>query len=1761
MNNKKLLTGFSLGVMGVAAIATVADDAMLALENQDTKVSKKDDLSSKNLRSQIQTSVGSSAKLNGSLFIDENMVGHFSKLDIAVAAVATQEDEEVTGIQLVTDAVELEDGSYGYKYNPYDNPSTDESNPTDTPEGDVGSDGDSEGNSEPGSGTTSEDNSGSGVGEGDSTEGSTGDTGSVDETKEDTVISEIDGSEGILTIDKSIRTDNIRLKYIIQTADGSEEFQYDDLSYKLPELKGVVSLELDTEKPVIEYKSFNGDTSENGIITRNGNLLFEVTDDIGIDSTKIAAITPDKELSVVMQDNTLSINTNQLDDGEVEINIKVYDVSGNESTFTHNVRLLREAPTIEGESHTHGDYKGSGVTYIKSSMTVKLKGCDNKDIDSVDLLKGETTVQNITDGTFEITSSGEYRVKVTDIAGNVTIYRLEDLFDDLGSEFIVDGTVPTSTILVNGDELSSDWYTETANVVISATDDNGLDKIELKVFTSDNDKEGKGFTVNAHGALDASLSLDLANDIARAKDGTYVFEYVITDMAGNQERYSFVVKADFDNPSIENANLNGTYHVKDNKIFVAGDVSFTADLKDVGSGVKLLNIYRDGELISTSFPLTITDSGSYTFAVSDDSGRVSKEYTLGELLGLDNSSISEVIVDKEAPKISELSGFTPDLVLGANWFKNYPDLRVTITDSNLESTSATINGEKVVLKSEGNNVYSVNTMGVDGNAKLVIVAKDKSENQSSFTFDYSVDRDAPNNVTASINREPIIRFGTAFFNSSPTVLFGAEDNIGIDTYNVDENTRTSNSYEVSNGTHHVVISDKLGNKTDSIGIGSLLGYDTDNFIIDAESPTIECSRPSGDVNNWFSSDVSYRATIEDKVGIYKATATINGEVVDNFNASRAGVDSVDLILDTSKVQPDANGMYSVAIEVEDTAGNKASWADTIFIDKQAPTVDQFVFSGNGSFEGVNLNGYDRYGFFFEGSAYCDIYVSDGEVSSGLKEAVVTLHPENGAPQEQRVAVVGGVARINIPENFKGSVEAYAVDNVGNVGSPNRPDGVVTEDSNSHINSVNIDISLPTTGYTDMSGNPLYNSDVAATATLGCSQSGLRNVEWGVNDETRGSISVDSSGELSGDISSLSTKDKNLVLNLSSSLNVSGNTNGMTLWVRLTDRTGHVSETSRVLSIDKDAPALSVTWDNTEPDGFYSSTRTATISVEERNFDPNQVTITGIYGQLGTWSNTGNTWRNTITFSEDNQYQFGITCTDRAGNISQAYDSESFTIDKTAPILNVSWDNTNAVNGNYYKGTRTATISITDNNFDADRVTFTGSGNLSAWSTAGNVHTARLVFNQDGEHSFTVSCLDKADNPSTTYTEPTFILDNSIPELSITGVQNGISYKKNIGFSVVVSDKLIDKSKTKVTLTGRKNGDIEVKSMLNETTGMFELTSFPEEADFDDIYTLSAVVVDMAGNSRSEEVVFSLNRFGSKYSFADGGLMGNYTNKPHPVEILEENIDQLDISKARVSVIKDGKELKVDDSLISIDEMEGEKGYNYLYRVSEEAFAKDGKYQVQVYSKAMEGTEYSNVSQEYEFVLDSKEPEIIISGVKQGGRYNEYQRKVSIDARDTYGIKDIEVRLNGKKVNLEKKNGIYSFDVRENKSEQYLEVVAFDMAGNKSERKVNNFFISSNVLEFLINQLWFKVGIGAIIAFIGVIIGLIIKNLRDSKKKEALTLDEHEELYRQTVTSSILGASSDEFEKDMAENLDDNDVEYGTVTTSSDLNPTEETTKM
>lgn len=240
-----------------------------------------------------------------------------------------------------------------------------------------------------------------------------------------------------------------------------------------------------------------------------------------------------------------------------------------------------------------------------------------------------------------------------------------------------------------------------------------------------------------------------------------------------------------------------------------------------------------------------------------------------------------------------------------------------------------------------------------------------------------------------------------------------------------------------------------------------------------------------------------------------------------------------------------------------------------------------------------------------------------------------------------------------------------------------------------------------------------------------------------------------------------------------------NSNDVEIYVKVVDNAGHETEATKDLKIDITHPTIAVTYDLNTPlnERYYKDVRTATVVVTERNFDESAVRFNitntdGTQPAISGWTHSANagvsddaTHTCQVTFAADGDYTFTLETTDLAGNASSYNRVDDFTIDRTVPTIQVSYDNNSAATPGYFNANRTATVTVNEHNFNAAEVNaqitaaLQGSGvaapGLGGWSTNGDVHTASVTFSADADYTFDVDYTDLAGNAAADYTQDKF----------------------------------------------------------------------------------------------------------------------------------------------------------------------------------------------------------------------------------------------------------------------------------------------------------------------------------------------------------------------------------------------------------------------
>ena len=627
-----------------------------------------------------------------------------------------------------------------------------------------------------------------------------------------------------------------------------------------------------------------------------------------------------------------------------------------------------------------------------------------------------------------------------------------------------------------------------------------------------------------------------------------------------------------------------------------------------------------------------------------------------------------------------------------------------------------------------------------------------------------------------------------------------------------------------------------------------------------------------------------------------------------------------------------------------------------------------------------------------------------------------------------------------------------------------------------------------------------------------------------------------------------------------------NSNDVVLKIKAVDNAGNQTVKEEHLSIDITRPRVTLSFDNNrvENEFYFKENRTALITVEERNFsqDSFKILITdpaeGKDGRLlelerdsfqkVSGSGDSTRWESRIYFNKDGDYQLSITGEDLAGNAMEdlvyaegTQAALDFTVDKTAPVLSVSYDNNTANHEFYYKEGRRAEISIEEKNFRSDLVDYSvlkdggreahGSALSSFSGGEGRSvselhHQASISYEEDGDYQFNIRLKDLAGNEAQAYPEDHFVIDRTAPSLTISDILNESANKGEVSPKISYGDRYLDQDALSLKLIGEVHGEHELSSQqggsisiartdalnlpmqksMEETEspkkkqeekegivyqssaggeeGNLSFQNFPEEPDTDDVYRLSAKIVDMAGNETTEELWFSVNRFGSTYLLSDRAkaLQGTYQKEGEEILISEINADEV-LSSALTLYRNEEKHALSEGAEYQTTRSGGNgKWYRGDYLIKKDNFDKEGLYHLQISSQDKAGnlasTEQTERGAELRFGIDRTPPRILLSNVDNQGVYRGDSLDLDLSVQDNLWLEQVDATVDGteelswKDKSLQEAVAKDSFPLQisgEKGKRHNLLVVARDAAGNESRKEVSDFVITNNPLLRLISQ--------------------------------------------------------------------------------------------
>ena len=1356
------------------------------------------------------------------------------------------------------------------------------------------------------------------------------------------------------------------------------------------------------------------------------------------------------------------------------------------------------------------------------------------------------------------TEDGDYTFTVgySDFSGNAA--------DTYRQEFTIDKTAPQVILNFHSDTpVEGSYYDKerTADVIIT---EHNFNPSDIKVSCVAKDADNNNVDVKSYQEIlekkenwEKSGNTYTLKDVAFDADAVYAINIEYMDLAGNEQESECKAYFTVDTTKPENLSISYSKSVFD--IFLQGitfgfykaPVTVTLEADDITSGVKNFTysyeVEEDASKVNAGdskvvkaevddgkpssaksvFKIDAQFRGKVSFTATDNAGNVSD-------ICKDNKTI---VVDNKAP-IVEITLVEPK---NEKYYSDYPvTANIKINEANFFA--------KAFEKVEDISVNPAEL--VDEHLKITVtkeldngIKTEKVYKNDDLTTSFPSQNDKSDELNASLK---------------------------IDT-GEDEDT----IYTIK-----VECTDFSGNKAETA---------EKTFIVDKTDPCINVDFSNNDVRNgkYFNADRTAKITIKER-NFNAADVELNvtadkavGNIAD-YASYLKNSDNWTSTGDThtAEITFSTEAFYKFDILYTDMSGRKnepvnygdSKAATDFVIDKTAPVNSDIKINDSSVLArgGVAFEKFYSNDVTVKFSTNADIsgiksvkYQKVNDLSSYNKNGTWNEYDsQNGVvvkPNEKFVIyfMVEDMAGNTVIVNSTGIV----VDDKAPIGEKAAPEiDIIPDAANAnglHNGNVNVAMKVVDPKYSGV------NSDINGY------YSGINKITYRIYTRDTDAVETGTLMDISANNTNGAVFDKdNLISSWSGNITVDAsrfNSNNVVVEVKAVDNAGNERVTTnemigQAIKIDITAPAIDVSYDNNTADNntYFKENRTARIQITERNFNENDVDVRisntdGVIPSVSGWTQyagSGNmdntTWVTYVTYDADGDYKFDISYKDMADNTAGAENyadgtvaAKEFTVDKTNPVIEVSYDNNDAENSNYYKTDRTATISVTEHNFQADRVivnvTAMDDGNavtapqISGWTSDGDINTATIYYGSDAYYTFNISMQDMAGNSSDEFTEQNFYVDKTVPELSITGVENNTANSGTVIPVVSYSDTNYDESLVSITLTGANRKNVELDGSYSEQHNgrVFTFKDFANEKSIDDIYTLTASITDRAGNVSTQTVEFSVNRFGSTYELSSTteNLNGTYVKSTEDVVLSEVNVNQL--TNIKLTLYKNDATIVLkenEDYRVSISGGNGQ-WYQYTYTVFAKNFSENGVYRITIQSDDATGrtqkTDQDTKNVEIQFGIDNEPPVINVKNLESKTTYAMESKEVEMTVRDNLKLGQVIVELDGNEYKtwsgdeleqIVQNGGNFTFNIDGNSTSAHnIVVYASDAAGNGAKTanadkpanvvNIDDFYVTTNKwVQYINNKPLFYGSIIAVIAVVG--LGVFAVTFARRKKDKA-----------------------------------------------------------
>ncbi len=980
------------------------------------------------------------------------------------------------------------------------------------------------------------------------------------------------------------------------------------------------------------------------------------------------------------------------------------------------------------------------------------------------------------------------------------------------------------------------------------------------------------------------------------------------------------------------------------------------------------------------------------------------------------------------------------------------------------------------------------------------------------------------------------------------------------------NVRFDIPFENNTAVHYaVVVWDQAGRKTVRSLAGLLrnaeYGEDTNVLISDNTPANDRFSVENGpDVNKYVAENGNIYVSGESGIvivsedagdiysGISRITVTVNGEEktfsADGTGSFTAADNTAKAVLDTADfmtgvIDDKGSRHLSVTVSSEDFAGNVSTPKRyDIYVDRKAPQAEGMTITfGN---TGRNKETMTSYGTFYNGRFTMTSDISDG--LSGLKSAVLKV----GNRTIQGYVTGNGIS-FDVGDNVSGNAELVLEDSVGN--KKNVPYTVIGAGrgvKNSYIDVDTLPVDIMVAADSKPGKYGWYNGKVTFTVKAAdrslSEKSGIRNVTITVNGVRYNAEAYDN--RTTSDKEYKVTVDDRLIMETM-------NEEGMyTVRAEAADNAGNTSVKEASAYIDTVAPVIGEIT-GVEPGSDNAGNVTINIPVTEKHFSAEgNGTVITVRKELD-----GKTTENVITadrsdrmetvgrytFTEDGTYSVSAVSTDAAGNKSDER-KISFIIDNTNPVVRIS----GVTDGSYVKDSATLEFSAVEVNYRNNDVKISGTRSLNGitevldmggFVSSTKESVMKKVFTDEGEYEITIMAEDGAGNSSKTE-RIHFTVDTANPEITLAGLDRA-SYTDTVSGKINIKDnyyrtgtvKLVrssvtyDETADRLNITDKEDvTDLFVKTGKESSSRKRDLViEIPKERGNDGLYVLSVTAEDMAGKTSESITEFTVNGYGSVFTFNESLL--NLLNNPYVKNVQEDftvseyNAGGIDHDKVSVQITRDGAMMQ--NPKYSVNDLSEKNGWHkYEYVISRDNFSSDGIYRIVISTVDSDGNKSETLKEDRlaaVFYVDTTKPELVsVTGLGKKN-YNASEIDVKYELFDAMGIAKVEVYIDGVRTKEitdveEITQYLGSFSVSQGMN-RHIRLVITDKAGNVTDTDVTedgkyvadfnkNVTISTNIfIRWYANKALFVCSIVCVVLLTAGIVVLVIRNRKKKGTQE------------------------------------------------------------